>query len=565
MAVEDNGEVRISAQMLQALLPAMQSLNITPPDASKIVPTIDMAAPIRDLAIQVGQLLRNCGLYRYGPTGQLRAKKLDKFEQMTPIWFCSWIEKHLKVVKTYKSAGGGTYDAAVSLGKDVAAKLLESEELQRELPLLSAVLRVRVPVQRKAGHAELCEVGYDAEAGVYCTDDVTYDLDWDLQKAADVIEKKYCKEFPWAEKGESLWTNRSFLVHVASMLGVYMRRLLPAGTVRPLIFYMANDQGSGKSLLVSMVLGPCFGMAASTDLPLGTKGVNPEKFTALLETVAQSNKEFLWLDDVPQNVWSNALNRFITAPAHEGRKYGGNSEMFEALNVTQVFMTGNMPEATRDLMQRALVCELFLSQASETVDHEHEMTPTWLADPAQRSELLSAMWAMVRTWIESGRPLSKTRQSRAPVWSRMVGGVLRACGVSADPFALPDLPVGGDRESEEWKQLLVALADAAEDWVEDKRDKSYEINTTGIVDEARKLKLLVDLVGGDDDKPLKGGELKKLGKRLAKWRGKTDLRTTKGRRFEFGKRKQSSNWVYPITWLDPWPEPDDGDDAEGSL
>lgn len=547
----DNGSYRIPAEMLQALIPAMQGLGITPPDVKDMVPTINLATPVRDLGIQLGQLLAKAGLFQFGPNRRLIAMRNGRFESMTSTWFCSWVEKHVKVVKTYKAAGGGSYDAEVSMGKDLAAKLLETDELLRELPKLQQILAVRVPVKRKLGHYELCKVGWDEDAEVYCTNDIDFELDWSVDKSRFYIES-LCGEMPFADKSGDLWSNRSFLVHVSSMLGVFVRRLLAPGTVRPLIFVMANDQGSGKSLLVSMILSPCFGLASSTDLPVSSKGLNPEKFTALLETVAQSMKEFLWLDDVPPNIWSNSLNRFITAPAHTGRKYGGNDEMFEAPAVTQVFMTGNMPEATRDLMQRALVCELFLAQASENIRHGFEMTSNWLAEPAQRRQILSSLWAFVREWIAAGGKPGTHRQSRATDWSGLVSGILQANGIEANPFAIPDLPTGGDRETEEWKTLLIALADEAEA-AEVQGEGQFEVDTTKLVTVARQLKLLMDLVGSEDDKALKGGELKRLGRRLGKWRGRADLRSTSGRLFQFGRRKQSSNWVYPVTWLDAAP------------
>ena len=550
--IPDNGSFTLSAEMIAALMPAMQQMGITPPSLSRQVPSINLGTPVRELGIQMGGLLAKAGLYRFGPRAEVRAMREGKLEPMTPVWFCSWIERHVKVVKTYKAAGGGSYDAEVSMGKDVAAKLLETDELLRELPRLQAVLPVRTPVTRRNGLVELCKSGWDADAEIFCTDDIEYETDWTVPRAMEKIAE-LCREFPFANKEPGkLWENRSFLVHVSAMLGVYVRRLLPPGTVRPLIFYMANDQGSGKSLLVSMVLNPCFGLATAAKLPKGKQGINEERFETLLDSKAMSMSDILWLDDVPANIWSHSLNAFITAPGHDVRPFGKNDEIVSVSNVTQVFMTGNMPEATRDLMQRALVCELYLTVASETVSHALEMDAVWLAEAKQRKELLSALWALTRNWIEQRMPQSPTSQKRAAKWSRLVGGILHAVGVTADPFEQPDLPSGGDRESEEWKELLVALADSAEEWVADQDSKNYEIDMEKLVDMARRKQLLVDLVGSAEDKALKGGELKRLGRRLAKWRGHEGLRTTKGRRFAFGKRKQASNWVYPIDWLDPW-------------
>lgn len=550
--IPDGNSFRIDAAMLRAITPALQSMGITPPDVVNLVPKVNLDTPIRDMGIELGQLLRRSGLFRWGPSERLVTfdMKARKQKTMTPERFCSWVERHVEVVKSYKGKGDQTYDTKVSMGKDMAAKLLAVDELLRELPIIEGVVATRVPVRRSDGRVELCRSGWDEDARLFCYDDIPFETDWTMQRAQELIED-WCSEFLFAEvQPGKLWQNRSFLVHVCTMLGVFARKVLAPGTVRPLVLYLANEQGSGKSLLVAMGLGPCFGFSSSTDLPMSSKGLNQEKFTALLETVAQSMKEYLWLDDVPPAVFSNALNRFTTAASHTGRKYGGNDEMFEVVNVTQAILTGNNVETSRDLMQRGMICELFLAVDSQTRPIKRRVTELWFYRPEVRAQMLSALWALVRNWIESGMHLGSHTHSRAADWSELVGGILEAMGVVVNPFAIPDLPMGGDRETEEWKALLVALADEAEDTEgTPHQDAGRQIDMTKIVRTARDNHLLSDLVGSGEDKPLKGGELKKLGRRLAKWRGREDLRSTSGRKFRFGKRKQASNWVYPIEWL----------------
>lgn len=550
---DGTGSYRIPAEMLRAIMPALESMGVRPPGVENLVPRINLGMKIRDMGIEVGQLLRRSGLFRWGPSKRLVTFNAQEraIEPMTPERFCSWIEKHIETVKTYKGSGGEMYDSPVSMGTTLAVKLLAVDELLREIPVIEGVVATRVPVRRADGRVELCKPGWDEEAKLYCYNDIPFETDWSLARAQALLED-WCAEFLFAElQPGKLWENRSFLVHASVMIGVFARKLLKPGTVRPLVLYLANEQGSGKSLLVAMALGACFGYCSSTDLPLSSKGLNPEKFTALLETVAQSMKEFLWLDDVPPAVFSNSLNRFTTAASHTGRKYGGNDELFEAVNVTQTFLTGNNVETSRDLMQRGMICELFLSVDSQTRAIKRKVTELWFYEPEQRAQMLSAMWAFVRNWIECGMHDGMHTHSRASKWAELVGGILEAVGVVANPFSIPDLPMGGDRETEEWKALLVALADEAEAGEGTPFEKEDAvIDMVKIVKVARDNHLLADLVGSADDKPLKGGELKKLGRRLAKWRGREDLRSTSGRRFRFGKRKQATNWVYPLEWMD---------------
>jgi hypothetical protein len=564
-AIQD-GRVAVPHVLLRKMLPQAQELGIEIPGMDRIVPKVDLALPVLELAYKLGAVLKHVGLYRKGTSRTLVAQMGDDgWLEMGPHRFCSWVEKHCFVYKTLRGQGGTSYEMASSMGKDLAAKILESDDFLCQLPVIERTVNVRLPVVRADGKVELLPAGYDAATRVWCDDKVEYRLDMPMQEAWAVLEE-FCLEFPWADMQErtsvELRKNRSFLVHLAAMVGSYCHLMLEPGTIRPLILVTANDQGSGKSLLVTMQLAGPFGLVASTDLPMSSGKLHQEKFTALLETVAQSMKANLYLDDVPAAVFSNALNRFITAPAHTGRKYGGNSEMFEVPAVTQVFMTGNNVDITRDIHQRALVVELFLKVDAESVQHGTDMTAVWMAQPEQRKRLLAALWAMVRRWQDSDKPKSPTLKKRAPQWSELVGGILHAFQVEGDPFAQPDLPMSGDRATDEMRKLLMALADDAEEsffnrdpFEDEDKPWNYQIDSTKVVEKARELGVLMDLVGGPEDKErLKATELKKLGRRLEKWRGKEDLVTSRGTKFRFGHRRQKSGTVYPIEWVDGVPE-----------
>lgn len=548
------GEYRISEEMRAALAPSMRALGLPMPGEENRVPKVNIDTPPRELAMLCGQLLRRSGLYRLAPSEMLITFENGKIKPMTSVMFCTFIERSVSVVKTYKGQKGAEYDCAVGMGKDLAAKILEAWEFRSEIPLIKDVVKVRVPVLRKSGVVELCAAGYDEECGLFCHDEVRFDNSMAPGDAMKLLGDWH-SEFMWGDytPGADLWKNRSFLAHMTGMIGYFARQLLPAGVPRPPFLYVANEQGSGKSNLVSMVLSAIHGDPVSADLPTVKGGLNPEKFTALLETVAQSMKPFLWLDDVPDSVFSNSLNRFTTARAHTGRKYGGNADMFEVLNVTQVFMTGNNVHTTRDLMQRFLVVELFMSvDSTSRTKFKRHISPEWLGEPEQRATILAALWALVKAWVAEGMIEGDHVQARFRSWSVMVGGVLKACGVEQNPFVIPDLPLAGDEETDDMKALLKAFGDDAEElWDNTAGDESwpgFEVDMEKIVAKARTMGILMDIVGGSD-KPLDKGDLKKLGKRLGKWRGREDLATTKGRRFKFGSRKQERKHTYPLTWL----------------
>lgn len=535
-------------QLMEVLRPAMEAAGVDIGEG-RLRPKINLDLPVSVMALQLGQCLKRCDVFRWtGGREVCTVGREGRLEWMTSERFPSWVEKH---VCTYKARQHG--DQMISMGKDLAGKLLASDQFLEEIPELDQVSRVRLPVREDDGQVRLLRPGYNAGCRVWCCDEVPVAEDMGLAAAMRAIEV-LCEGFPFADDtaapGRGLWGNRSFLVHVSGMLGFFLRLMVEPGTQRPVLVYVANAQGSGKSLLAAMALAPTFGLPAAADVPMGAKNaVNQEKLTALLETTARTMAPYLWLDDAPGSIFSNSLNRFATAPMHTGRCYGTNAESFTVPNVTQVVVTGNNVELARDMMQRSLICELFLPVDAEGREFERDITPTWLAAAGQRGAVLSACWAMVRHFLESGEQTGPWLKRRASAWSGLVGGVLAAAGVTGNPFADPKLPMAGDQTGEEMRAVLVAVAEGFE------ADEAFGMveqvmDLKKFVNEARARGLLMWLVGADGEKDLPGDKLKRVGTALKPWRGREDLATTSGRRFRFGRRRQESGSVYPVEWLD---------------
>ncbi len=139
---------------------------------------------------------------------------------------------------------------------------------------------------------------------------------------------------------------------------------------------------------------------------------------------------------------------------------------------------------------------------------------------------------------------------------------MESLGVTDDPFVAAELPFSGDKQTDEMRKLLTALADDVEEdyeiWLEDQDEEKEPCWQVDHDDCCRR-------EGPENRRPHRGcrwagreaapkaGDLRKLGRRLEKWRGKEDLRSSKGRRFRFGKRKQEHGQIYPIEWLDELP------------
>ncbi|MEO0413871.1 MAG: hypothetical protein AAF226_02835 [Verrucomicrobiota bacterium] len=413
------------SNLSEALKPVSSMLG-NEDDQDREVPEIDLNWPVgKKLARDLGQYVCNYGIFTQGR----RIVTVDDsgdVQEMKPDRFGSWCEKW---VSTIKWINGGTRE--VTMAETLAKKVLASDQFRATLKPLNGVNKVRMPVFRKSGKIELLAEGYDEESGFYTIDGVKYRRDMKRIEAQSIFEK-YLKAFPWGDLNEEgVFHNRSAAVHMAAMIGTFCRTMFPLGTKRPMITYLANQPGTGKSLLGVMALAPVFGNVATA-----TKPRDDEKFSVVLETIAQSFAPYLFIDDIGGGIFSNALNRFLTSSAHTGRLFHSNSEMFHVPATTQVFTTGNGIELTPDLQRRALIVDLFLAGDVRGRNFEVRITEDSLSSDEVRAELLAAMWAFVRDWdqVRATNPLESFE-----AWTEVVGAIVMRAGF-ADPLALPRHP-----------------------------------------------------------------------------------------------------------------------------
>jgi hypothetical protein len=85
----------------------------------------------------------------------------------------------------------------------------------------------------------------------------------------------------------------------------------------------------------------------------------------------------------------------------------------------------------------------------------------------RRGDMLSALWAFVKLWDESGRPDGKTLFASFPEWAKTVGGIMCA-GDLGDP-CLPDKRTtkdGGDEMTGDMRELFaLAHEEFGDEWV----------------------------------------------------------------------------------------------------
>ena len=175
----------------------------------------------------------------------------------------------------------------------------------------------------------------------------------------------------------------------------------------------------------------------------------------MLDSLALDASIYILFDNIRGKIVGEDIEAFITSQTWDGRLLG-ESARFRVDNVATVFFTGNESTTSGDIAERCLFCELFIHEA----DNRDRVIPrviddSFLAEPARRSQILSALWALVRAWEADGKPMPEKLMPRFEEWSKIVPGIVIAAKY-ADPLAAPELPT--DIEIADMRALVKILA-----------------------------------------------------------------------------------------------------------
>ena len=461
-----------------------------------------------------------------------------RISMMTPVRFTSWVESYLSFTWPGKET-----PRVESIGKDSAGKILAADQFRVQLRELKGVAEVRLPVWTGKGEGrtvELAPEGFNTETGIFTVPRVTYQEDMTCDDGAKTLHEVLC-EFPFdPDDGEPVVRKRrSYSAQIAAMLGVYCHALFPEGTPKPMIVHNANQSGSGKSLLMRIVLAPVYGAPAESGKP-----ETEAELEKVLDSAAIARKPFLVLDDC-KSIHSQALNRFVTSPVHECRLMH-SQRMATVPKVTQVFATGNGLTISADLDRRALVIDLFEPGEAAARSFSREITPGWLFSAETRARVLAALWALVRGWRDEGMPMMQQhRRGSFEEWSGLIGGIVTSYHSLANPFAPRLVEMGGDESTRALKIVLAQIVGAHDE------AEPLELNTAGILEHAETIGL-VEVIAGWAKDPKKS-----LGHKLKALKGR-HLQDTQGRFYEFGKRDIASGAKYVVRFLDRPDQPPKG-------
>jgi len=405
---------------------------------------------ISEFARQLGQVCSTNGVYVRGDLPVYLDRRHNRLERLDPDTFLTYAEK-LAYLHRLEKSGEEFVKIKESMKKDHAKSVLASPHFKDQQREIWRVNIVPCPVLRANGVLDLLQPdSFDHETGILTMgSDITY-REMPAEEAVTFLAN-LTAAFPMPGRDER-GVSQALSVFIAALLTPFTLGMLEREDLIPMFLFCANRQGSGKSLLVKIILWALYGKASSILF-----GKDEDELRKLLDTEALANEAYLFFDNTKRRLASPAMDMWVTQPSWKGRRMGGQMG-FEVPKQSVIYISANHPNVDRDADRRTLFCELFTEQvdiSSRTFDRV--INDAWLKRPEVRADILSAVWSLVRHWDKSGRPAGPRSLASFESWSRLVGGICHAAGLP-DPLDRSESVVAGDDETKDMKALVRLLA-----------------------------------------------------------------------------------------------------------
>lgn len=513
------------------------------------MPVVRIEPDLNITSKRLGEIVARLDLFSMNGD-QVFFDHLGEMKPMSAKKFRTWISDHVITAEKFDKDSGKPW--ARSLGIDEAATVLESENFRRGVRQLKGVNMVRCPVIRESDVKELLPTGfellpwgYDTETQIYT---VPGGLEYETDLPIEVAKGRMAREFGTFP----ITDDRSFAVHVAAFLALFIRHLPGGMGLRPGFLWYANTAGSGKSVLAKACLYPVMGRAAAAKMKKN------EDLDKELEAFCRASAPYIFLDNIYGGINSASIDQLLTSTESTGRAMGGHG-IFVARNTALLLGTANQIDLNDDALRRFLLIDLFEkgSPSERTgfvpLDDERMKSDVW------RKSMLEVMCSFVKHWHAQGMPKGKERLESFESYAELLGGIVEAAGY-APPFkkaVLPDAKSPGQAEFEELLRLVISeMGDEREkdfttsDLARLARSAELYKNDIGTEADGKKLTIKEDGIAAAERHMARDlgymtpAQASAFGKRITKLVGKEP--TVDGAKLEFGKRTQSRKASYTV-------------------
>jgi len=446
--------------------------------------------PISQFAKELGEFYSDKKKLFYNVTLQ-EVVKLELIEidpkKNIKVWGFKPVSKDNFITLIEKDFTVGTYIkdifVAKSINSSIADAVLESDQFREQLPKLRRIYTVPIPTFI-GDELVFPRKGYDERLMSWTPENAPdVRLDMPPEEAKALLEDIYA-EFAFKDKVVDKYNA------IAHLLTEFCRNLYSRETIRtPIFFYIANRERAGKDYCAGVVGILYEGSAIESPAISTGKDVRDEEFRKEIFSALKIGRSRIHSSNNKGYLDSAELERVSTAEQLMDRLLGTNN-VVTFPNYLELSLSANQGITyTPDLEKRSIFINLFLDleDPNERVFKRPDLHGYVFE---HRGDILSALYSLVRNWVEKGKPACSKPFSSYPEWMRVVGGIMEAAGWPASSQnSDPDL-IGGDKETKDMKKLFEL---AAEKWGDQPVTKAQIVNEI--------------LAPGTDEEPNPFGEL----------------------------------------------------------
>ena len=304
------------------------------------------------------------------------------------------------------------------------------------LPLLSRV--ATAPYYDADGRLVVAE-GYDAGSRGYLSGTLRR-RQMGVDEALNVIDD-WIGQFPFERVSDR--------AHALAFALCPLVRDMIGGPV-PMTVFEAPAAGTGKSLLMQVLATAATGRPVE---PTPMSSQEDERRKAM-GSLLQEGRPVVLLDNVRGHLHDPALEGVLTAyPTWSDRRMGGQDRL--RVPATAVWgLSGNNLTMNADLQRRTVSVRLNARTSTPETRTGWRHADLLRFTAEHRDDLLSALLTLVQTWQLEGRPAGTATLGSYEAWSRVMGGILGACGVVGFLGDREHRTAEVDPETAEWQGLL---------------------------------------------------------------------------------------------------------------
>jgi hypothetical protein len=316
-------------------------------------------------------------------------------------------------------------------------------------PLPRLVSVVEVPVMTRTGRIRSL-AGYDDEAGVFYEPPPEFvqpivpehPTPSQISAAVELVASELLGDFQFQSLTERTHAIGLFVLP-------FVRECIDGPT--PLHAVEAPSPGTGKTLLVTVLLAPALGRAPAL---MAHSQVDEETRKRLLAIVSSGARVAIF-DNLRGRLDSSALAAVLTSSVWQDRVLG-RTEMTTFPVRTIWVATANNATLSLEIARRTV--RIRLDADSERpwlrTGFRHSDLIAWTL--SRRPDLIAAALTLARAWIDAGRPSGSKVKGMFEAWSRVIGGILTVAGLDGFLENEDDLYETADRESGELRAFVAA-------------------------------------------------------------------------------------------------------------